>query len=517
MSTRALPVTAILGAGVGLGFAGDLLLRGPGEPGLNCTLLFAGLAASVGIVAQNGGPRLSREAVGWMAVGILMGTGLVWRGSELLRFLAFVSGAVAFALPALHAGRAWVRKAGVADLLEAVAASGCHAALGSARLLQKAQWETVGPDESQRTARVAARSLVVGSLLAVVPLGIFGALFLSADPVFARILADFVRIDLASFASHVVVITVLSWLASGFLTGFSSGTRLDGLRALGWEPPTLRTGEVAIALGLVDLLFLAFVVVQFRYLFGGAEMVEVTPGLTYAAYAREGFFQLVVATALGLPWLLAADSLLGKQEEPARWSFRALAGAQVVLLLAIVASAMQRMRAYLDAYGLTEDRFVATAVLLWLALLVVWFGATVLRGQRNGFAFGALVSGFGLVAVLHLSNPTAMAARSHLDRGEVAVQLGSESGSRTDVSYLATLGSDAAAVLVGRIDELTEVARCEVAKALLSRWGPDREGDWRNWNLADWRARQIVRTEAARLRQMAKGGGENCWTLGNNE
>jgi hypothetical protein len=441
-----------------------------------------------------------------MAVGTLLGTGLLWRGSELLRFLAFVSAGAAFALPALHAGRAWVRQAGVADLVEAVAASGFHAALGGGRLLQRAQWETVGAEESHRTARTAARSVAVGVLLASAPLGIFGTLFLSADPVFAEILGDFVRIDLASFTSHLVVIAILSWLACGYLAGFSSGTRLDGLRALGWEPPTLRTGEVAIALGLVDLLFLAFVIVQFRYLFGGAGLVEVTPGLTYAAYAREGFFQLVAATALGLPWLLAADSLLGEREESDRWSFQALAAAQLVLLLAIVASAIQRMRAYLDAYGLTEDRLVATAVLFWLALLVVWFGATVLRGRRHGFAFGAVVSGFGLVAVLHMSNPSAYAARSHLDRAEAAVHHESDSRSRLDVTYLATLGSDAAPVLVGRIDELTGAARSKVASALLRRWGPDRDWDWRSWNLADWRARQAVRSEAARLRAISEGG-----------
>lgn len=508
MSTRPLPVTAILAAGVGMGSAGDFLLRGSGGPGLNLALLFAGLAVSVGAVALTGGPRLSREAVGWMAAGILLGTGLLWRGSELLRFLAFVSASAAFSLPALHAGRAWVRQAGVVDLFEAVAASGLHAGFGGARLLQPAQWEAVRADGSRGTARSVARSAAGGVLLATVPLGIFGALFLSADPVFAQILGDFVRIDLASFASHSMVIAILSWLACGYLAGFSSGTRLDSFRALGWEAPNLRAGEVAIALGLVDLLFLGFVFVQFRYLFGGAEMVEVTPGLTYAAYAREGFFQLVAATALGLPWLLAADSLLGEQEETARWTFRALAGAQLVLLLAIVISAMQRMRAYLDAYGLTEDRFVATAVLLWLALLVVWFGATVLRGRRNPFTFGALLSGFGLVACLHLSNPTAYAARSHLDRAVATAQSEREAGSRLDVSYLATLGSDAAPILVGRIDELTRAARCEVATSLLERWGPDREWDWRSWNLADWRAREVVSAEAARLRAMTEGGGE---------
>lgn len=506
MSTRTLPVTAILAAGVGMGFAGDFLLRGPGQPGLNFALLFAGLAASVGIVSLNGGPRLSTEAVGGLAVGFLFATGLLWRGSGLLRFLAFLSASAAFALPALYAGRPWLRRAGVADLVEAVAASGFHAALGSGRLLQKSQWESLGADESGRGVRTAVRSVVVGILLAVLPLIIFGALFFSADPVFAEKLGNIVRIDLSKFASHLTLTAVLSWLACGYLAGFSSGTRLDGLRNPGWERPTLRMGEVAIALLLVDILFLGFVTIQFRYLFGGAQMVEVTPGLTYAAYAREGFFQLVVATALGLPWLLAADGLLGERETSARWSFRALAGVQLMLMLAVVASAVQRMRAYLDAYGLTEDRFVATAVLLWVALLVVWFAVTVLRGRRSPFVLGALVSGFGLVALLHVSNPTAYAVRSHLDRATAAPSDESDSRSRLDVTYLASLGSDAAPILVGRIDELTATARCEVASALLSRWGADREWDWRTWNLADWKAGRVVRANAERLRAMSEGG-----------
>jgi hypothetical protein len=505
-STRALPVATILTAGIGMGFAGDYLLRAPGEPGLNFSLLFAGLAASVGIVALNGGPRLGREALVWLAVGLLLGTGLMWRGSELLRFLAFVAASSAFALPALHAGKGWVRKAGVTDLLEAMGGSGVHAALGSVRLLQQVHSEPPGAGETRRTARAVARSALVGILLASVPLGIFGALFLSADPVFADLLEEFIRIDVASFTSHLVVTAILGWLACGYLTGFTSGTRFDGLRALGWHSPRLRAGEVAVAVGLVDILFLAFVLVQFRYLFGGGEMVEVTPGLTYAAYAREGFFQLVVATALGLPWLLAADGLRGNGKQSAGWSFRALAGVQLLLLLAIVASALQRMRAYLEAYGLTEDRLIATAVLLWLTLLIVLFGATVLRGRRRGFAFGAVASGFGLIAILHLLNPTAHAARSQLDRMEEASLQESSSGSRLDVDYLAGLGSDAAPILVQRLEELPPSARSDVARALLDRWAAHGDRDWRSWNLADWRARRIVKAEARTLRRMAEGG-----------
>ncbi len=54
MTDRALPVTAILAAGIGMGFAGDQLLRASGGPGLNFVLLFLGLAVSVWTVAQSG-------------------------------------------------------------------------------------------------------------------------------------------------------------------------------------------------------------------------------------------------------------------------------------------------------------------------------------------------------------------------------------------------------------------------------------------------------------------------------
>jgi uncharacterized protein DUF4153 len=65
-----------------------------------------------------------------------------------------------------------------------------------------------------------------------------------------------------------------------------------------------------VALGALNLLFLAFVVVQFRYLFGGEGLVEERVGLTYAEYARHGFFELVAVSVLVLVVLLAADALV---------------------------------------------------------------------------------------------------------------------------------------------------------------------------------------------------------------
>ena len=50
------------------------------------------------------------------------------------------------------------------------------------------------------------------------------------------------------------------------------------------------------ALGPIAILFLAFLVVQPRYLFGGRAVVMGTADLSFAEYARHGFFELVTVS-----------------------------------------------------------------------------------------------------------------------------------------------------------------------------------------------------------------------------
>ena len=60
-------------------------------------------------------------------------------------------------------------------------------------------------------------------------------------------------------------------------------------------------------LGLLDALFLAFVAVQARYFFGGTQRLALLE-LTYAEYARRGFFELLAVAGLVVPLLLARST-----------------------------------------------------------------------------------------------------------------------------------------------------------------------------------------------------------------
>jgi hypothetical protein len=328
-----------------------------------------------------------------------------------------------------------------------------------------------------------------------------GGLFAAADAVFADFVSRIFRFDAERAFEHVFVIGFFAWIATGYLRAFLGRSPLVEVgRMVRWRP-SLGATETVTALALLDLLFLAFVGVQLRTFFGGAAMVELTPGLSFAEYAREGFFELVAVSAIVIPVLLAADQLMRRDTPKDDRIFRALAGVQVVLLGAVMLSAVQRLRLYLGEYGLTEARFYAAAFLAWLALMLVWFAATALRGRRAPFAFGALVAGFGWIAVMILANPDGRIVQTNVAR--------EGSGPAFDADYITQLSADAVPALISSLSELSPGAQCRVSRTLLDRWGENPTGDWRNWSWAAWRAREIVSEERVTL-EAAVGALNDC-------
>jgi Domain of unknown function (DUF4173) len=230
------------------------------------------------------------------------------------------------------------------------------------------------------------------------------------------------------------------------------------------------------------------VVIQIRYLFGGAGRVATTAGLTYAEYARRGFFELVTVTALALPLLLIAHWLLRTETRAHDRLFKAFAGIMVVLLFVVVASALQRMYLYQQEFGLTELRLYTTVFMVWISVVLLWFLLTVMRARRDRFAFGALLAGFVAIFAINVMNPDALIASTNIDR--------MEDGKRFDAYYLTTLSADAVPVLVESLPKIGDThmwTGYTVEQAVVDRWGA-RRADWRTWNLGRSRARQVVRS-----------------------
>jgi hypothetical protein len=507
MSGRTESARHALGAGALLGLLGDYLLRTDGAPALNFVIGCLALAAAVIVIDRRTRRALTAESYTWLGVGVLCALALVWRDAEPLKLLGILCAAVAFSLPALRGGAAWLRRGRVSEYAVAGISTGMHAVFGSALALQSADMPALMDGRESRGGWRHASAALRGALIATPLLIVFAGLFSAADAVFASVLADVVHVDVASVTGHLLLAGFLAWITCGYLYGFATA---GGAALLERRPRCISLGitDTAVALALLNLLFLAFVVVQFRYLFGGGALIEVTPGLTYAEYARRGFFELVFTVLLVVPVLLAADAMLRRARSADDAIFRALAGVQVVLVLAIALSAFERLRLYRAAYGLTAQRLYATAVLCFVVVVLLWFAATVLRGRRRGFAFGALVAGLATVGTLYIVNPDVLIVRTNSARAVVG---GDERGHALDVIYATSLSADAVPELIRVLPALPPDARCQAARRLLRRWPPDAAPPLRAWNWSVARAHATVRDHAAALRAYA-GPAAACGT-----
>jgi hypothetical protein len=456
---------SIIAAALTLGLLGDALLRS--FPwGLNFALFVCALGVAIVFLG-----RSRREAFAeggyWLLLPIaLFSLAFLWHDSPALKALNVLALLTALSLIMLRAQGGRLRVSSLVEYALSSIIAGLNSALGIVPLLfGTPEWKKSLNGESRR-----AVALLRGAVLSVPLLLIFGALFMGADAVFRRLVTQILNVDL----THFVVFAFIAYCVGGYLRGLLFGKELKWARDKRFSPPSLGAIEMVIMLGLLDVLFLAFVVVEIRYFFGGAALVQATTGLTYADYARRGFFELLAVAALLLPFLLLIHWLMPRDNHEAQSWYRWLAGVQIALLFIIMVSAFQRMRLYQAEYGLSEQRLYPTAFMGWLAVAFVWFALTVLRGRRERFAFGAMMAGFLLIAVLHVLNPDALIARTNLARARV--------GRPFDAHYASSLSADAVPELVAGLSDLNPGDRCILAKRLLERGSPPEKSDWRSWN-----------------------------------
>jgi hypothetical protein len=477
----------ILAAALVLGIAGDNLLRAT-PWGLNAALFI--LLVLGGVFALQRGNRIAFLGGGrWLFLpAALFALSLAWRDSLTLKCLDMAGLLIALALASFRSRSGQVRRLAFVETGLALLMTGLNALFGPfLLLLNDIRWKEIPRTGWTRNGAAIGRGL----LIALPLLLIFGGLFVAADASFERIVRNLFRIDLDELILHGVLISGFAWITGGFLR--QALLREEAPSADLPRPQIVSLGivEIGIVLGMLDLLFLAFVCVQARYFFGGQAHVLATAGLTSADYARRGFFELVTVAALALPLLLLADWLLRKETLRAEALFRAIAGAMVLLSGVIMASAVQRMVLYHLGYGLTELRFYTTAFMGWLAVLFGWFVWTVLRGHRDRFVPGALVTAVAAIVVLHTVNPDDWIVRANVARIQAHRSF--------DAGYVQELSADAVPALVKALPALNAEDRHAITEQMLSHYPARAHPDWRAWSWSQDRARRTVNANRAAL------------------
>jgi hypothetical protein len=318
-------------------------------------------------------------------------------------------------------------------------------------------------------------------LIAVVLFVVFGSLLASADRGFAELIWSAIPdVDAPRVIQWVYLFGVVGFATLGGAFLLANPARVDDAPRMSVRK--VRLSEWVLPVGVLVGLFGAFVAVQLTVLFGGSSYVLSTAGMTYAQYARSGFWQLLAVTTLTLGVLGVAARVAPAETAAERLWLRIMLGALAMLTLVIVISAITRLWTYQQIYGFTVLRLLVGVCEIWLGLVYVLVLAAGVRLSAAWLPRTVIASAIGLLLGLAVLDPERFVADRNVARF-------AESG-KIDLVYLGHLSSD----VVPALDALPEPQRtCALFRQAqnMTRDFGDQDTAM-GWNLARAKARATL-------------------------
>lgn len=303
-----------------------------------------------------------------------------------------------------------------------------------------------------------------GLLIAAPIVLVFTILLASADQVFNNLLSSLARLFNFSLSADLYYQIFGAFVVGWLVTGVLSYVLVMRPETAAPEKPKryklIGPIEAITVLISIVTLFAVFVGVQFTYFFGGERNIG---NLTYAEYARRGFFELVALSVLTLGLLLVLSATSVRPTRGLRRAFRIAATVLVGLTGVLLVSAAGRMALYEQAYGYTHLRIATHVFMGWLGVLFAIYLVILYRStdDMRGFAAGTLIVAVGYLFMLNVINMDAVIARENLRRFE--------NGADLDFTYLGTLSADATPEIIRFWERTTDALAKEDAGHWLAR------------------------------------------------
>ncbi|HRN49952.1 MAG TPA: DUF4173 domain-containing protein [Anaerolineales bacterium] len=314
----------------------------------------------------------------------------------------------------------------------------------------------------------SAWGAVRGLVLALPVVLVLASLLASADKAYSDFLEQIVTLlrleDLPEYVFRLILASVLAVLIFGAFVYAFVRSRAGAAKAAVVKP-FLGFTEASIILGSVTVLLSSFVFLQLQYFFGGtANIFGPDASATFAEYARRGFAELCVVSALVLALFVLLSSVTKRSAKQQKY-FSGLGIALLALLAVVLVSAFKRLLLYEEAYGYTSMRLLPHIFMVWLGLLLLAIVVLEFSGRQRHFAAAVLLAAVGFVATLPIINLDAFTVRANIAHG-LQPSPYPERRETVDRMHLANLSPDAVPALVSGYLEQRAAGNEELAEQL---------------------------------------------------
>lgn len=420
---RTQPTWTVVASALVVGLAADQALR-VGTFGLGASVAVA--CATLVLVLVGG----LRRVQSWLLVAAAAAFGgwLTVRASPWLLWPDIVATLALLSVAASIAVRGSLLDIGIAEAVARSFNAVLHAFAGGAFL---------GRPIVGTRSRLAGIAPVARGLLIAIPIAaVLTSLLASADPIFASFLK--INLDFGQLALDAFYVLAGSLVTAGLLR-LAAAAPIDRVDGPVWR---LGTTEAIVVLAVLDTIFGAFALAQAIAASATGAVALRAAGVTYADYARSGFFQLLWVAGITLVLLILCSRITGLADRTGRVAFTVLAEAAIALTLLIVLVAATRLSLYESAYGFTMLRLYSHIFAGWIAVVFLLLAAD-LAGwwpRRRWFVGATTITALTLLMALNIANPEAVVVRLNTDRAIATHKI--------DAQYLSQLSSDAVPALL---------------------------------------------------------------------
>lgn len=319
-----------------------------------------------------------------------------------------------------------------------------------------AGYEIIG--KSLKNSKVASklRMIVVGLLISLPLTLIVAALLSSADAGVATLLKRIGKLfteDLFEiFWEFLIGLLIGAWMFAAMYCA-TNHIRYPEICDTAFEQK-LEEKHIIPTLGLcasvtpICLLYTAYVISQISY-FCSAFFGKLPNTMSYAEYARRGFFELCAIAVLNLIVILVTTGCCKRTKGQQPTAAKIYGCVLCLFTLFIIATAIAKMVLYIDAYGLTRLRLYTTWFMVLLA--IVFVVTLVMQFTNRLHPARILVTSFTVMfTLLIFSRPDAMVAEYNITRWQ--------NGTLKDPDWklICSLSDDAYTVICQHWDELPE-------------------------------------------------------------
>lgn len=222
---------------------------------------------------------------------------------------------------------------------------------------------------SNKKHYVVWKKILIGVVISIPFLFIILNLLISADAQFERLLnniPDLINIRV-EYVFRFIIILIYTFGFFGFMQVLLKYTpivkRSESLKPISMD------GIISLTmLFLLDIVYVIFVAVQFKYFFSGT----LEEGYTYAEYARRGFFELLFVTLINLSVITAVILLTKNVQGIVKRAIRMALTVLVLSSVVLLVSALMRMTMYEDAYGFTFTRVLVHSFMIFLMVILAY-------------------------------------------------------------------------------------------------------------------------------------------------